>query len=197
MLLIGQLTHLIVHFLDLGLALKDLITSIRSLHEFIIILALPVVPAEACLCPCDQLLVHLLLKQDSDLLFTQDVNIAQQHHILALDALVRLLVELFALLESITEVINVALHRPAAFVLLLMKVGLTNFVLVGLLKDVDTMEAFDALFQFFVVIDVIVKHLVDLVLELLLVLLLLLDHLDSPLLLTLHTLTLQSHIAHN
>ena len=105
--------------------------------------------------------------------------------------------ELFALLESITEVINVALHRPAALVLLLMKVGLTDFVLVGLLKDVDTMKAFDALFQFFVVIDVIVKHLVDLVLELLLVLLLLLDHLDSPLFLTLHTLTLQSHIAHN
>ena len=75
-----------------------------------------------------------------------------------------------------------------------MEISLTDFVLFGLLEDVDPMQALNALLEFLVVTHMVVENLVDLVLELLLVLFLLADLSDCLSLFFLHAFSLQLHV---
>lgn len=102
--------------------------------------------------------------------------------------------DLFALLEGVTHMFNVFLHRAAHTSVLLVEVCLNDLILIGLLEHIDPMQAFDPLLELLVVVQVVIEHLINLVLELLLVLLLLADLRDSLRFLLLHTFALQLHV---
>jgi len=63
LLLEGERLDLLVHVVDLGFALEDLVASVACLHQLVVVEALRVV-TEASSGPADQLLVHFLLEQD-------------------------------------------------------------------------------------------------------------------------------------
>jgi len=138
-------------------------------------------------------LVHLLRLRNSDFFLVKDVDIAQKHHVLALNPLVRFLVELFALFESLSYVIYVGFHSSTSADLVISLIRPSNLV-IGFVKHVDAMKAFDTLLQLLVVVKVVVEHFIDLILELLLNLFLMSDLADTLSLLFLHTFTLQLHI---
>ena len=74
--------------------------------------------------------------------------------------------------------LNVLLHRLAHIRLILMQISLANLILVYFREHVYAMQALDALLKLFVVVQVVVQHFVDLILELLLVIGLLTDLLN-------------------
>ena len=109
LLLYGEFHELVIGFFHVSLALKDLITDIAGLHELIILDTLLVL-AKSGTGPVIELLVHLFLKQDRNLLLSKDVDISEEHDVLRLDALVVLCVAFLVLFEGSTEVFDVFFH---------------------------------------------------------------------------------------
>ena len=141
-----------------------------------------------------KLLIHFLLLENIEIVLAECINIAQKDHILALNSLVGIRVDLLAFPQRRSHMFNILLHGLTHVSLLLVQVCLADLVFIGLLEHVDSMQALDALLQLLVVIQVIIEHLVDLVLELLFVVILLTNLLNRLLHLLLHALALKSHV---
>ena len=90
--------------------------------------------------------------------------------------------------------LDVLLHGAAHASVLLVEISLTDLVLVGLFKDVDPVQALDALLEFLVVVQMVVQHLVHFVFKLLLVLFLLADLRDRLCFLLLHAFSFKLHV---
>ena len=78
-------------------------------------------------------MVHFLLLENVEVLFTECVNIAKQDDIVKLDARVGIGMDLLALPQIVSEVLNVLFHGLALVRLLSVDVNLANLVLLGLL----------------------------------------------------------------
>ena len=178
------------------LQIQLLIIGITCFHELVVLVS-DVGRVETSLGPMVKLLVHLFLLSNVDVVLAESVDVAEKEHILALDALVGVSVDLLALAERRPHMLDVLLHRLPHIRLLLVQISLANLVRVGLFEHVDAMQALDSLLELLVVVQVIVEHLVHLVLKLLLFIILLLDFLNRLLHLLLHALALESHIPHD
>lgn len=191
LLLVGQILDLILHLLDLGAGLVELI-RIVSLHQFVFVLVTRTVqPSHG---EAVHAFVHLTAERNVDELLAHDVDVAKKAHVLTLDPRVVVQMRTLALFERLAHMANVLLHGVAHLIVLLVQVCLPDLVLVGLVEHVDSMQSLNPLLELLVVVDVVLQHLVHFVLELLLVLVLFADLGDRCGLLLLHTLTLQLHI---
>ena len=115
-----------------------------------------------------QLLVHLFLLEDIESILSERVDVTQKLDILVLDALVGICMDLFALSKRRSHMFNILLHRLSHLCLLNVLICIADLVLIGLLEYVDSMQALDSLFELLIVVQVIVEHFIDFVLELLL-----------------------------
>ena len=115
-----------------------------------------------------QLLVHLFLLEDIESILSERVDVTQKLDILGLDALVGICMDLFALSKRRSHMFNILLHRLSHLCLLNVLICIADLVLIGLLEYVDSMQALDSLFELLIVVQVIVEHFIDFVLELLL-----------------------------
>ena len=163
-----------VLLLKLRLQVELLVVSVTRFHE-LVVLVTDVGRVEASFGPMVKLLVHLLLLSNVDVVLAECVDIAEQDHILALDALVGIGVDLLALAKRRPHMLDVLLHGLSHVGLLFVQISLANLVRVGLLEHVDAMQALDSLLELLVVVQVIVEHFVHLVFEPLLLIILLLD----------------------
>ena len=109
LLLIGEGLDIIVHILNLGIHVEHLLSDITRLHQLVVLVA-HWARVEALFGPLVQLHVQLLLQQDVDLILTECVDVAEKDDVLALDALVGVSVDLLALLERLSHMLNVPLH---------------------------------------------------------------------------------------
>ena len=185
---------LAVLLLELRLQIELLIISIACLHEFVILPIAYIGSVQSSLGPMVKLLIHFLLLENIEIVLAECINIAQKDHILALNPLVGIRVDLLAFPQRRSHMFNILLHGLTHVSLLLVQVCLADLVFIGLLEHVDSMQALDAFLQLLVVIQVIIEHLVDLVLELLFVVILLTNLLNRLLHLLLHALSLKSHV---
>ena len=166
-----------VLLLELRLQVQLLIISIARFHELVILVA-DIGRVQASFGPVVKLLVHLHLLSSVDVILAERVDVTEEDHILALDALVCIGVDLLALAKRRPHMLNVLLHGLSHVCLLFVQISLADLVRVGLLEHVDAMQALDSLLELLVVVQVVVEYLVHLVLELLLLIILLLDLLN-------------------
>ena len=185
-----------VLLLELSLQVELLIISIARFHELVVFVS-DVGSVEASFGPVIKLLEHFFLLSNVDVILTESVDVTEKGHILALNALVCISVDLLALAKRSPHVLNVLLHGLSHVCLLFVQISLANLVRVGLLEHINAMQALDSLLELLVVVQVIVEHFVHLVLELLLFIILLLDFINRFLHLLLHTCALESHIPHD
>ena len=82
---------------------------ITRIHKLVVFGAV-IASDQAHFSPLVEPLVHLLQKKDVDFLLTKDVNVAEKHHVLCLDALVSVSMNPLALPERLSHVFNVVLH---------------------------------------------------------------------------------------
>ena len=94
--------------------------------------------------PRIQLLKHLLLYQDIDLVSPESVDVFEEAHILELNSLVGISMDHLAILESLTCVLNAVLQLLALDLLIRMDIIVTCLFLIVLFDDVDTMKPLDA-----------------------------------------------------
>ena len=165
LLLIGEGLDIIVHILNLGIHVEHLLSDITRLHQLVVLVA-HWARVEALFGPLVQLHVQLFLQQDVDLILTKCVDVAEKDDVLALDALVGVSVDLLALLERLSHVLNIPLHRLTHSSLVFVQISLTNLVIFGLLEHVYAMQALNTSLQLVVVIQMIVENFVDSILEL-------------------------------
>ena len=105
--------------------------------------------------------------------------------------------DLLSVFEGIPHVVNVLFHGASHDVVLLVEVSLPDLVDVRFFEHVNAVQALDALFEFLVVVQMVVQHFVNLVLELLLVVFLLANFGNSLGLFFLQTLSFEFHVLDN
>lgn len=172
------------------------ILGITGLHELIILIH-NVSRVKANLGPLIEFDIDLFLEKNIDLFFTKVIEVSQECHILQLDALICFSVDLLALLQVFSHVLNVLFHRLSHLGLLLVQISLGSLVLVGLSEHIDPVQPLNSLLKLLVVIEMVVEYFIDLILELLHVVMLLLDLRDGFLHFLLHAFTLKLHIFDN
>ena len=180
----------------LRLQVKLLVVNVTRFHELVILIS-DVVRVEPSFGPMEKLLEHLFLLTNVDVVLAERIDVTEKDHILALDALVGIGMNLLALAKRRPHMLDVLLHGLPHACLLLVQICLANLVRVGLLEHVDAMQTLDSLLELLVIVQVIVEHFVHLVLELLLFIILLLDFINRFLHLLLHACAFESHIPHD
>ena len=152
---------------------------------------------QASLGPLIELDIDLFLEENIDFFFTKAIEVSQERHIMQLDALIGLCMDLLALLQVFSHVLNVLLHRLSHLGLLLIQISLSSLILVGLGEHIDPMQPLDSLLELLVIIEMIVEYFIDFILELLHVVMLFLDLRDGFLHFLLHAFAFQLHIFDN
>lgn len=79
------------------------------------------------------------------LFLAHDVDVSEKLNVLTLNSTESISVNLFTLFKGGSHVLNILLHRFSHFVVLLVQVGLPDFVFVSLLQNVNAMQALNAL----------------------------------------------------
>ena len=98
-----------VLLLELRLQVELLVISITSFHE-LVVFVLDVGRVEASFSPMVKLLEHLFLLSNVDVILAESVDITEKGHILTLDTLVCVSVDLLALAKRRSHMLNVLLH---------------------------------------------------------------------------------------
>ena len=127
-----------VLILELRLQLELLFVSVTRFHELVVLVS-DFCRVEASFGPMVKLLEHLFLLTNVDVVLAERIDVTEKDHILALDALVGIGMDLLALAKRRPHMLDVLLHGLPHVGLLFVQISLANLVRVGLLEHVDAM----------------------------------------------------------